>query len=235
MNRLLWVGLCASFLTSGEVLAQAVTLDEGTFVVEIYGRRAGTETFTLRRAGFGANARIIAQGTLELQADGDRSALRMALQTEGTEMDIRAYQVDVTGSGALRLRMSRTGDRFRAEIESEAGIQEREFRAEVGSRPVVLLDRWVAHQYYFLARMTRASEREISVISPRPGYQRLGTLTSEGVETITIGNQTVQAERLTLRVNGEEHRIWLDDQHRVLRVEVPAIGFRASRRELPGS
>jgi hypothetical protein len=217
------------------LVAQAVTLDEGSFVLEIAGRRVGTETFTLRRAGFGVNARIIAQGALELQSDTGRSSARMALQTEGTAMEIRAYQVDVTGANALRLRMSRSGDRFRAEIESEAGVEEREFRAIVGSRPVLLLDRWVAHQYYFLGRMMRSTDRDISVIAPRPGSQRNATLTSSGTEVLRLGETTLQTQRLTLRLDDEEHLVWLDDQNRVIRAEIPAIGFRAIRREIPGA
>ena len=72
MHRFLQLLLVvALFPIPGNLSSQAVVLDEGTFLVEIGGRRIGTETFRIRRAGFGDNTRVIAQGNLDLVEDGE--------------------------------------------------------------------------------------------------------------------------------------------------------------------
>jgi len=67
MYRFIQVLLVGGLVSTPSYLSgQAVVLDEGTFFVEVGGRRIGTETFRIRRMGFGDNTQVIAQGSLDL-------------------------------------------------------------------------------------------------------------------------------------------------------------------------
>ena len=208
-------------------------MDEGSFLVEIGGRAVGSESFRIRRSGFGENAQIIAQGTLELTTGGGNQTVQSALGTLGVGMSLDAYQVKVSGSRELQVRLQRRGDRLVAETTSEAGVEEREYRRPSPRTPTVLLDRFLAHHYFFLAPYQRPGESRVSIISPRPGGQAEGVLRMASVEPISLGERTLQAQRLQLVVAGAVHEIWLDSQNRVLRVEIPGDDYVAVRQDPP--
>ena len=44
--------------------AQSVVVDEGTFAVTIAGQSAGSESFTIRRAGVGSDAVVVANAVV---------------------------------------------------------------------------------------------------------------------------------------------------------------------------
>ena len=130
---------------------QAVEVDQGTFIVEMGGRVVGTETFRIRRSGFGDNARTIAQGTLEIVLDGSRQTIQSALGTLGVGMSLDAYQVNVSPPSELSIRLERRGARMVSATSSEAGVEEREYRQTLPQTPTVVLDGFFANQYFFLA------------------------------------------------------------------------------------
>ena len=217
------------------VAAQVVEVDAGTFIVELGGRVVGTETFRIRRSGFGDNARTIAQGTLEIVQGGSRNMIQSALGTLGVEMSLDAYQVNVSAPSELSIRLERRGSRMVSSTSSEAGVEEREYRQTRGQTPTVVLDRFFAHHYFFVAPYQNPGELSISAILPRPGVQSTGTLRMTTVEQVTIGGDTIPAQRLELRLDGVTHNIWLDGQNRVLRVQIPSLGYLAVRRDPPQS
>ena len=218
---------------SAQLSAQAVVLDEGSFLVEIGGRPVGTESFRIRRSGFGENAQVIAQGTLELdRGDGDQT-VQSALGTVGIGMSLDAYQVKVSGLGELQVLLQRRGDRLVSETTSEAGVEEREYRRPSSRTPTVLLDRFLAHHYFFLGPYQHPGETGVSIIHPRPGGQAEGVLRMAAVEPISVGDRTLQAQRLQLVLAGAVHELWLDSQNRVLRVEIPGEDYVAVRRDPP--
>jgi hypothetical protein len=201
--------------------------------VEIGGRTVGTESFRIRRSGFGENAQVIAQGTLEIAMEGGDQTVQSALGTVGIGMSLDAYQVKVTGPGELQVFLQRRGDRLVAETTSDAGVEERQYRRPSARTPTVLLDRFLAHHYFFLGPYQNLGETRISIIQPRPGGQAEGVLRMASVEPVSLGDRTIQAQRLQLVVAGGVHEIWLDSQNRVLRVEIPGEGYVAVRRDPP--
>ena len=215
--------------------AQAVEVDQGTFIVELGGRVVGTETFRIRRSGFGDNARTIAQGTLEIVLDGSRQTIQSALGTLGVDMSLDAYQVNVSPPSELSIRLERRGARMVSATTSEAGVQEREYRQALPQTPTVVLDRFFAHQYFFLAPYQTLGEISLSAIIPRPGSQSTGTLRMTTVEPVVVGGDTITAQRLELSIDGAVHDIWLDGQNRVLRVQIPSQDYVAVRRDPPPS
>ena len=49
------------------------------------------------------------------------------------------------------------------------------------------------------------------------------------VEPLSVGDRTLQAQRLQLVLGGAIHEFWLDGQNRVLRVEIPSEDYVATR------
>ncbi len=225
--------VAGSPLFSAPLSAQAVLLDEGSFVVSIRGRTVGTETFRIGRSGLGENAQVIAQGSLELNREGREQTIQSALGTVGIGMSLDAYQARVSGPGALQVLLRRRGDRLVAETTSEEGVEERVYRRPLRRTPTVLLDHLLAHHYFFLAPYQRPGALQVSIIRPRPGSQARGVLRMESVEPLTIGDRTLQAQRLQLVLDGTVHEIWVDSQNRVLRVEIAGDGYAALRRDPP--
>lgn len=209
--------------------AQTVTLDEGVFRVFVGGREAGTERFSIRQTGTGASAIVIAQGRIVLEAGGQE--LATDLQASGPALRPTAYQVQVRGQQSQRIAARLVGGRFSATIVSPAGEMMREYLASDGA---VILDEDVAHQHYFLARRVNGGASRLSVIIPRENRQLSAEVTTAGSEAIEIGGQRVQARHLVVRLaGGPERHLWVDDQARVLRLEVPARSYRAERTALP--
>ncbi len=213
--------------------AQAVDVDQGIFVVYIGGRAVGTERFRIMRRGFGDNALTIAQGSLDIVQDGSRHAVESRLGALGGGMLLDAYEVEVSLPSEVLVRLQLRGDRMVSETTSQAGVEEREYREALPQTPTVVLDRFFAHHYFFLAPFQTPSEANLSAILPRPGGQSNGTLRMTAVERITVGPATIQAQRLELRLDGAVHDIWLDSQNRVLRVEIPSQDYVAERQDPP--
>ena len=229
------LGVIGFSLLPQAVAAQAVEVDQGTFIVELGGRAVGTETFRIRRSGLGDNARTIAQGTLEIVLDGSRQTIQSALGTLGVAMSLDAYEVNVSPPSELSIRLQRRGARIVSAISSQAGVEEREYRQALPQTPTVVLDRLFAHHYYFLAPYQSPGDISLSAILPRQGGQSKGTLRMTTVEPITVGGATISAQRLELRLEGALHDIWLDGQNRVLRVQIPSQDYVAVRRDPPPS
>lgn len=215
------------------VAAQVVEVDEGTFIVQLGGRTVGTETFRIRRSGFGDNTRTIAQGTLEIVQDGLRQVIQSGLSSLGVGMSLDRYQVEVSAPSELTILLERRGDRMVSETSSEAGFEEREYRQVLAQTPTVVLDRFFAHHYFFIAPYQTPGQISLSAIFPRPGGQSTGTLRMTTVEPVEVGGATIQAQRLELRLDGAVHDIWVDGQNRVLRVQIRSQGYLAVRRDPP--
>lgn len=208
--------------------AQSVVVDEGTFSLSLRGTQAGTEQFTIRRAGVGDDAIVIANAVVRL----DRGAGPMELHPllEVTPLDDASvnYQLKVTGSETSELSVRVAGRRYVARIRTDAGEEEREFLARPGTR---IVEEGVAHQYHFLRGVREGSTTP--VIEPRTRRQMQFTATS-AEEELTLGAATVRARKLTLTAGDDVRLVWFDAQGRVLRVEIPSQGYVAERQDLVG-
>ena len=159
--------------------------------------------------------------------------MQSRLGTIGVGMSLNDYQIKVSAPSELSIVLERGGNRMVSRTSSEAGVEEREYRQVLARTPTVVLDRFFAHHYFFVAPYQTPGGVNLSVILPRPGGQSTGTLRTTTVEPLTIGTVTIQAQRLELRLDGAVHDIWLDGQNRVLRVEIRSQGYVARRREPP--
>jgi hypothetical protein len=207
--------------------AQGVVVDQGRFDVSIDGRSAGTEEFTIRRAGIGREDAIFANAVVQLTRGGRQQAIRPLLRAVPPEGVATAYQVEVTGVDSMTLRLSRVGSRYVAVIQSARGEEQREFPADPETR---ILEQDVAHLYYFL-RDTRAGATT-PVIEPRT-RSRLTLETGPATdEDLRVGQSLVPARRVDFKSGDDVRTVWYDRLGRVLRVSIPSRGYLAQRTDL---
>jgi len=209
--------------------AQSVLVDEGTFTVRIGGKEVGTEEFAIRRAGIGNDATVIANGVVQMATDGGEVELRPLLETVLPDGAATSYQLKVSGATTAEVSLALAGRRYVSRIRTQEGEEEREFLARPETR---ILEEGVAHQYYFL-RNAREGAR-IPVIEPRTRHQLQLVASAATDEELHIGATSVQARRLAFSGGDAERVVWYDRQGRVLRVEIPARGYVAERKDLVG-
>lgn len=223
--------LAAAVISGSALQAQTTTLDEGSFRISIGGKEVGTETFSIRQNGTGEGAVIIAVGRVVLDAERGPQELSSELQVGGRALRPAAYEVRVQGAEAGRITGRVVGSRFSAQIVSPSGESMREYLAGEGA---VLADEGVAHHYYFVARRAEAGATRIPVIIPRQSRQVSAQVAIGGAEKITVAGQALDARRMTVTpAGGQERVVWIDAQGRVLKMEIPASGFVATRAEAP--
>ena len=205
------------------VRAQNVVVDQGVFRIFDHGREVGTETFTIRRVGQGEDTHIIANAVIELDLPEGHQQVKPLLRG-GSDLNLSAYQVEVSGSEATEVAVTLSGRRFLTRTSSPSGELDREFRATPGA---VVLDNGVAHQYWFLSRLAEGTE--VTALVPRAGTQHRIQVRESILESVEVADAQVQSRHVTLTIDGHTHEVWYDAEDRVLKVVVPDSGFTAER------
>lgn len=229
-----YIGIASlALLTAGPAAAQTVTLDEGTFRLLVGGREVGTETFSIRQNGSGADAVIIARGRVVLDSEPGARQLTSSLQLAGGTLRPAAYDVKLEGADARQIAGRVTGGRFSARIVSSAGENMREYLVSDGA---VVIDEGIAHHYYFLARRLGGdASARVPIVIPQDSRQVIAEVTAGAQEAVTVGGGSAQGRRLTVRPGGSAERtVWVDGEGRVLRLEIPGSRFVAERSAPPG-
>ena len=108
MKRAL-LGMAVAAGLAAPASAQTVRLDEGTFRILVNGREVGTETFSLRQNGTGADAVVIAQGKVILDSNETTANVQLA----GAGLRVVAYDVELSGADARRIWWTLTGTTLR--------------------------------------------------------------------------------------------------------------------------
>ena len=211
-------------------VAQELAPDSGTFTLTRNGKEIGRETFSIQRTGSGADMRIVATATTELRSASGTIKMSSRLGASGAGAVISGYQIKVSGAVEEEVRITTSGRRFQAYIETGRGEEVREFRA---SPNAILLDEGVSYLYALLGPRSVGGHASVPVLMPRSGKRLMMTLSTPVSETTRIAGRTVEARKVTLEGEGEVYQVWLDDRGRLLRVEVPSSGFRAERTNLP--
>lgn len=211
----------------GLAAPQGVIVDQGRFAVTLDGRSAGTEEFTIRRAGLGGDAAIFANGTVSLTRSGGTQQIAPLLRALPPEGVVSQYQVEVTGVDPMALRLRLAQRRYVAVIQSAVGEEQREFPAQADTR---MLEVDVAHHYYFLRDVREGSVTPALEPRLRSHVQlRAGASTDE---ELRMGQTLVAARRMELSSEDDRRIVWFDRVGRVLRVEIPARGYVAERVDL---
>ena len=228
-QRAVLIGLLGLVAAAYPLSAQSVVLDEGSFAITVDGRPAGTEEFSIRRSGVGVSGTVIANAVISLDGPDGSREIRPLLAADASAGAASQYQVKVTGAESIDLRLSLVGRRYVSVIRSDEGEEEREFRARPETR---ILEAGVAHHYYFLRGLREGGSAP--AIEPRTSRQFDLEASAWREEEILLGRTRVSARRVIFGPDSDRRLVWYDRQGRVLRVEVPSIGYVAERRDLVG-
>jgi hypothetical protein len=209
------------------LLAVQTPLDEGTFVVRADTAVVARETFRLDqlrgRAGgaawsLAASARYDRPGTvvlapvLELAADS---------QPETLEFDV------VRDHEAWRILAQLSPGRFTVRMLGRRSERAREFPV---AGPTVVLDDSVYAPYLFAAWRARPQPVAITAIVARAGRRDALTVQDLGPTATTLNRDPALLRHVTV-LGGPNRRVdlWLDDEGRLLKVDIPSRGVRVER------
>lgn len=206
------------------VVAQAWSVDEGTFAVVKAGGAGVTENFKIKRAA----GVITATGS---QTSGTQ-VTTSSLTTDSLGTPVQ-YELQVKKHGAMAVKvrgMSSAAKRFTA-FSSSAGGEEsmREYTVVAGHS--LILEPGLLHQFYFLPLALHGGRLQVL----EPGAARTVTVvvTSKGLDNVTIGGHPTTATRYSATGLEADAEFWVDSQGRLLRVAIPSQGLTATREELP--
>ena len=209
--------------------AQSVVVDQGTFGLSIHGERIGSEDFIIRRAGLGNQAVFISRGVVVRTLDGASEEFTTLLRVTATEGTAAGYEFKSSRPVPVEIMLNASGPRYFSRFISGEGQEEREFRAEPGTR---IVEQQVAHHLYFLGNVLKDST--VHVIEPLSRTDREFLVSTQQDEEIRLGRNRVLARRVIFTSADGDRIVWFDRQGRVLRVEIPTIGYLAEREDLVG-
>lgn len=206
-------------------------IDAGTFELRVRGRTVGTESFGIRRRG--GDVRAVGRVRIDSSAAGLR-AREVWLQTDG-EYVPSLFRVRPATGDVQSVTAVREENRLRVQISSAAGDRWKEFLAPPD---LTLIEPGVAHHWTLILRQHgQALEREGRVAAPAvlPVEARRSTLVIQrrGTRQVEVPGANRSAVLYTATLDGgDETRVWIDEEGRVLRMEIPARNLAAVR--LPG-
>lgn len=207
----------AFLLHAGQKKAGSIlTADKGKFNILVDGKSLGHEEFEITPGGSGWVAKgsthltvegappTTVTGTLVLAPDGDPISYDWTSRTDKTN----GAHVDFTnGVAKMTLQME--------------GAHPFEQELTFNSPMVLVLDNNLYHQYAILSHVydwTRRGEQTFSVLIP----QQLtpGTIKVDSAGTVTADGKSYDG--LTVKTADIELTLYLDANHRLMRLEVPA-------------
>ena len=199
-------------------------LDEGTLVISRNGARVGRESFRIQAA---ENGRYL---TATAQAAHGETRLAPALSVDSASGMPVLYRVEYRPGDGTVERLQATGrpGRLSAVAQRAGGESAKEY---VLNGSVVVLDADVYHQYALIP-LLRLTGR-VTVVIPRAGAQRAGTIADLGSSTIRVDGRDVAARHLAVETPDGRHDVWVDSAGRLLKVAIPRRGIEAVREELP--
>ncbi len=200
-------------------------LDAGTYEILLNGELVGLERFVVQSDG--AAVRAAGRVTSSHDAAGIVAGEVRLLLDQVYRPD--RYELKPSGGSLGSVVGLRRGNRLRMQTESADGERVKEF---VAPDDLVILERGFAHHYFLLLGLIResASGEQLSLVVPSEGRQFRATVHDEGEDAVSIDGETVTARRYVVEGGGETHTLWESSDGRVLRVEIPTLGWAARRR-----
>jgi hypothetical protein len=215
--------LCLGAGAVAPAAAQSRVVDEGTFVISRSGMPAQTEAFRIRLD----NGVLLATGQLNAGTRRINSAL--TTDSLGTPLE---YRLDVRDNGASTLSVTAVTRAGRLSARSQLARGDESMREyPVSDGRSLILEDDLVHQVYFVTLGRRSGS--VNVIQPRSSHGGSLPIAALGLEPISIGGRQVTATHYSLGSGATRRDFWLDASGRVLQVEIPSLGLKATREELP--
>lgn len=213
--------MATAFPVFGQGVGQVI--DEGTFNITQTGAPPSTESFRIRKID---NGLILATG--QHISGTRRISSALTTDTLGTPVE---YRVEVRDGGNPTMTASAVARAGRLSARSQLARGDESMREyPVVAGQCLVLDDEMFHQMYFVTLAKRTGT--VQVIKPRAAHGGTLKVQARGLEPITVAGRQVTATHYVV-VNGTERDFWVDAAGRVLQVEVPSAGIKATREELP--
>jgi hypothetical protein len=199
------------------VVGSVISADRGRFNILVDGKLLGREEFEIMPGGSGWVAKgtthltvegspaMTVTGTLALQPDGAPISYDWTSQSDKTNGAHVAFE---NGIAKMTLQMAGATRPFEQDLSFD-------------SRMVVVLDNNLYHQYGVLSQIydwSHRGEQAFSVLIPQQ-------LTPGTIHVTSTGNVSAEGknyEGLTVKTNDIELQLYLDGNHHLMRLEVPA-------------
>jgi len=204
--------------SSPGAVASLLTQDKGKFSIVLDGKSVGHEDFEIAPSGGGWTAR----GTTDLKTPDAASATRvngtLVLQQDGAPVSYDWTSRDDKTNGAHILFANGV-----AKITLEMqGARPFEQDLSFGSPLIAVLDNNLYHQYAILARLYDWSKRGTQTFPVLiPQELTPGSITVESTGSASAGGKSYDGLRVTTA--DLEVLLLLDTNHRLMRLEVPAV------------
>ena len=182
-----------------------------------------------KRQGLDNEAAFISRGVVVRALNGTSEEFTTLLRVTANEGTAAGYEFKSSGPAPIEIMLNISGPRYFSRFISGEGQEEREFLAERGTR---IVEHQVAHHLYFLGNVPNDSI--VHVIEPLSRTDRQFLVSAEQDEEIRLGRNRVLARRVMFTSADGDRIVWFDRQGRVLRVEIPGIGYLAVREDLVG-
>lgn len=194
----------------------AQELDAGHLYLREAGRRVGTERFRVWQTGSTVNAFATVERV-------QRAAWQVRLQMD---LDLLPVKYEVREGVSAVVSGERFPDRVRFHFATPEGERWKEYPVQDAA---AIFESGIAHHYLVLVRALReAPDGRLKAILPLDGRAVTARLTGRTEERVSLGDESVDATRYEVDVEGARHRVWLDADDRLLRV-VDAAGREALR------
>jgi len=212
-----------STTATGIAASAILAADKGKFRISANGQPVGTEEFEIRPNGDHWQA----QSTTELkqeQGPATRVAARLSLQPDGTPV---SYAWSTEGAKKAAADITFQGNIATIVLRVE-GAKPFTQQFTFTSPQVVILDNNAYHQYEILGRLydrDKKGTQTFSVLVPQE--MTPGTVTVESLGDSTSGNSKL--EELRVRTSDLEVDLYLDSNHRLMRLVAPATNAEVVR------
>ncbi len=229
MRRPLLTVLALAALNAAPIRAQQF-LDAGTFLLTVNGAEAGRVEYAIRpnpsRQG---EPGVLLVATARLRG----REIQHALELTASHVPVSFQQTETVGGRPVRrVAAQLVGTRFSVRVTSADGEAAREFPARP---PVAVLGEEDYAGFYFVPRAETGSPRGVTIVRAQDGRAVQATVEALGPDTVTVGGQTVGAQRFLLRMaDGDERAFWFTSGGDLLRVTIPRQGLVATRTEIQG-
>ncbi len=222
MRRLLTLGLLLlAVACAGAAAPAAAEVREGRLRILAGGREIGREHYQINTTATEMQAR----GEVELEVGADKLRQRTSLLLSGDATPRRyEWRMEVPNNAWVRVEFD--GRRATVTFPREDGKEEQQLY-DFESARVAVVDVNVFHHFLLLARLydfATGGPQQIPVLIPQAVQPGMLTVELEEVEKREVEGRSQAVRRLSITSEDNRVLLWVTDDGRFARLEVPQAG-----------
>jgi hypothetical protein len=211
--------------------APAELQDEGTFVISLAGQQIGTEKFSIRST----RNKVEAEAQIEMRVERDgktyefRTTPKLVLNAD---LEPQSYTWDQKGSQSSRLEVDFRSTPAQVRYHTVGGDDDvRDFDLPKG---VVVLDDNVVHHYQLVIErfeLAAGGKQTFPAFIPQEALPGALNVEDLGKEQVPGEGGTRELQHLVVSTELSRIDLWVDKEHRLQRVSIPAAQLEAVRKK----